>query len=112
MYRIRTLPNARGAWFIRKGFLFMDWKIFLAAFTAIFFAELADKTQWVGITMAAKSAKPLAVWLGSVSAYIIVTALSVWIGATLGNYIKPETIRYVGASLFIVLGVLMLFGRI
>ena len=90
----------------------MDWKIFLATFTAIFFAELADKTQLVGIGMSAKSGKPLSVWFGSISAYIIVTAVTVLIGATLGKYIKPEIIRYTGASLFVIIGVLMFFGRI
>ena len=90
----------------------MDWKIFLATFTAIFFAELADKTQFVGIGMSAKSGKPLSVWFGSISAYIIVTAITVLIGATLGRYIKPEIIRYTGASLFVIIGVLMFFGRI
>jgi len=90
----------------------MDWKIFLATFSAIFFAELADKTQLVGIGMSAKSGKPLTVWLGSVSAYIIVTAISVLVGATLGKFIKPELIRYVGASLFVVIGMLMFFGKI
>ncbi|UCD55740.1 MAG: TMEM165/GDT1 family protein [Candidatus Omnitrophota bacterium] len=90
----------------------MDWKIFLATFSAIFVAELADKTQLVGIGMSAKSGKPLAVWLGSVSAYIIVTAVSVLIGATLGKYIKPELIRFAGASIFIMIGILMFFGKI
>jgi len=90
----------------------MDWKIFFATFGAIFFAELADKTQFVGIGMSAKSGKPLAVWLGSVSAYIIVTAITVLIGATLGKYIKPEIVRYVGTTSFIVIGILMFFGRI
>jgi len=37
----------------------MDWKVFLATFTAVFMAELADKTQFVGIGMSAKSGKPL-----------------------------------------------------
>ncbi|MBU1906122.1 MAG: TMEM165/GDT1 family protein [Candidatus Omnitrophica bacterium] len=81
----------------------MDWKIFLATFSAIFVAELADKTQLVGIGMSAKSGRPLAVWLGSISAYIIVTALSVLIGAMLGKYLKPELVRYTGASLFVLL---------
>jgi len=90
----------------------MDWKIFVATFGMIFLAELADKTQIVGIAMSAKSGKPLSVWLGSISAYIIVTAVSVLIGATLGKYIKPEIIRYCGASLFVIIGILMFLGKI
>ena len=90
----------------------MFWEIFLATFGAVFFAELADKTQLVGIGMSAKSGRPLAVILGSVSAYIIVTVISVLIGALLGKYIKPELIRYLGASIFIIIGMLMLLGKI
>ena len=90
----------------------MGWKIFLATFTAVFFAELADKTQLVGINMAAKSGKPLTVWIGSVLAYAVVTVLSVFLGAILAKYIKPELIRYIGASLFIIIGVLIFWGRI
>ena len=90
----------------------MDWKVFVATFGAIFFAELADKTQLVGIGMSAKSGKPLAVWFGSVAAYVVVTALSVAIGAALGKYLKPEFIRYVGASLFVLVGVLMFAGKL
>jgi len=90
----------------------MDWKIFLATFGTIFLAELADKTQFVGIGMSAKSGKPLVVWLGSVSAYIIVTAISVFIGAALGKYLSPALIKYTGASLFVLIGILMLLGKI
>jgi len=90
----------------------MDWKVFLMTFSAVFVAELADKTQLVGIGMAAKSGKPLSVWLGSVSAYIIVTVVSVLIGVVLGRYVKPELIRYLGASLFIIIGVLILLKLI
>jgi putative Ca2+/H+ antiporter (TMEM165/GDT1 family) len=59
--------------------------------------------------MAAKTGKPISVWLGSVSAYIIVTIISVFIGALMAKFIKPEIIRYVGASSFIIIGILMLF---
>ena len=90
----------------------MDWKIFLATFGAIFLAELADKTQLVGIGMSAKSGKPLTVWAASVSAYIIVTAISVFIGSILGKHLKPEIIRYSGALLFVIIGVLMFFKKI
>jgi putative Ca2+/H+ antiporter (TMEM165/GDT1 family) len=90
----------------------MDWKIFMATFTAVFFAELADKTQFVGIGMSAKSGKPVIVWLGSISAYIIVTAISVLIGATLGKYLRPELVRYIGASLFVIIGILIFWGKI
>jgi len=90
----------------------MDWKVFLATFGAVFFAELADKTQLVGIGMAAKSGKPVSVWLGSVSAYIIVTIVSVLVGAVMAKFIKPELIRYIGASMFIIIGALMLLKAI
>lgn len=90
----------------------MDWKIFLATFGAVFFAELADKTQLVGIGMSADSGKPLTVWLGSISAYIIITAVTVLIGATLGKHIRPELVRYSGAALFVIIGILMFLGKI
>ena len=90
----------------------MDWKIFTATFTAVFLAELADKTQLVGIGMSMKSGKPFAVLLGSVAAYIVITAVSVFLGAVAAKYIKPEVIRYAGAILFVLIGVLILTGKI
>ncbi len=90
----------------------MDWKIFLATFTAVFFAELADKTQIVGISMAAKTGKIFSVLLGSVSAYIVVTVISVLLGVILSRFIKPEVVRYIAAVLFILLGALMLWGKV
>ena len=90
----------------------MDWKVFITTFTAIFMAELADKTQLVGIGMSAKTGKPFSVWFGSVAAYIIVTAVSVIIGLALAKYIKPEIIRYAGAFIFIIIGILMFLGKV
>ena len=90
----------------------MDWKVIVATFTAVFFAELADKTQLVGIGMASKSGKPVSVWVGSVAAYMIVTVISVALGAVAGKFLKPEIIRYGAATLFIVLGVLMFWGKL
>ena len=90
----------------------MDWRILFTTFSAIFVAELADKTQFVGISLSAKSGKPLMVWLGSVSAYMVITAISVIAGSLLGKYIRPEIVRYVGASLFVAIGILMFLGKL
>ena len=90
----------------------MNLQIFLATFSAIFVAELADKTQLVGITMSAKSGKPFSVFLGSVCAYILVTGLSVIIGAVLGKFINPYIIRISGGIIFIIIGILMLASKI
>ena len=90
----------------------MDWGTFAATFGAIFLAELADKTQLVGIGMSAKSGRPFVVLAGSVSAYLIVTVISVFIGATLGKYVRPELVRYTGATMFVLIGILMFMGKI
>jgi len=92
--------------------MFMDWKIFLTTFTAIFLAELADKTQLVGIGMSAKTGRPFVVLAGSVAAYVLVTIFSVLIGVALGKYLKPELIRYAGASIFIIIGILMFLDKV
>ncbi len=90
----------------------MDWRVFLATFSAVFVAELADKTQLVGIGMTAKTGKPVTVWFGSVAAYMVVTIISVLIGATLGKFLKPEFIRYGGGLVFIVMGILLFMGKL
>jgi len=90
----------------------MDWKVFLATFGAVFFAELADKTQVVGIGMVAKTGKPFSVWLGSIGAYIIVTAISVVLGALLSRFIKPELVKYIAGVSFLIIGILMLWGKV
>jgi len=97
--------------YANKGVI-MDWKVFLMTFSAIFLAELADKTQLVGIGMSAKTGRILAVWMGSVCAYMIVTLISVTLGVVMANYVKPEIIKYSGAGLFILIGILMFWGRI
>jgi len=66
----------------------------------------------VGISLSAKSGRPWVVLAGSISAYAIVTIISVLIGATLGKYIKPELIKYTGAGLFIIIGILILLGKL
>jgi putative Ca2+/H+ antiporter (TMEM165/GDT1 family) len=90
----------------------MDLKVFLATLSAIFFAELADKTQLVGLTMASKTGKPFSVFLGSLAGYALVTLISVVIGTLLAKYVKPDFIRYGGATAFVAIGILMFFNKL
>lgn len=89
----------------------MDWKIYFTTFAAVFAAELADKTQLVGIGMSAKTGRPLTVWLGSVSAYIVITAVSVVFGAVAAKHLRPDIIRYISGTVFIAIGILALLGK-
>ena len=90
----------------------MDWKIFFATFATIFLAELGDKTQLANLTLAAKSKSWVSVFIASVCAFALVTLITVGLGHILAKFLRPEYIRYAGACLFIVVGILMFFGRV
>ena len=90
----------------------MDFKILMSAFTAVFFAELADKTQLVGLGLSAKTGKPMLVFLGSVLAYSVIILITVILGSFLNQHIRPEYIRIAGGCIFVVMGILMLANRI
>ena len=90
----------------------MDWKIFGTAFLTLFLAELGDKTQLAIITMTAKSDSKLAIFLGASLALVIVSALGVLVGGVLGEYIPTEWLQRIVAAAFIIIGILMLFGKI
>ncbi len=90
----------------------MDWKIFASAFITLFLAELGDKTQLAVITMTAKTESKLSVFLGASLALIAVTALGVLFGGILSQYIPTEWLQRIVAVAFIIIGVLMLFGKL
>ena len=84
----------------------------LASFSAVFLAEIADKTQLVGIGLASKSMKPVSVLIGSLLAYAVITSLSVFAAALVGKHIRPEYLKYGGSFLFILIGILMFFDKL
>lgn len=90
----------------------MDWKIFGTAFLTLFLAELGDKTQLAVITMSAKAESKLAVFAGASLALILVTLLGVLFGSLLTQFVPVEWLQRIVAAAFIVIGVLMLFGKI
>lgn len=90
----------------------MEWKIFGTAFLTLFLAELGDKTQLAVITLTAKSDSKLAVFLGASTALILVTLLAVLFGGLLTHYVPAEWLQRIVASAFIIIGVLMLWGKL
>jgi Ca2+/H+ antiporter, TMEM165/GDT1 family len=89
----------------------MDFRILLSTFGVIFLAEMGDKTQLAAMTMAADSKKPWAVFLGASLALVAVSALGVLVGSLIGDYVPLVWVKRVAATAFIVIGVLMLFGK-
>ena len=87
-------------------------KVMAASFGAVFLAEVADKTQLVGIGLASKSMKPVSVLLGSVLAYTLITTISVFAAAAIGKHIQPQYLKYAGSFLFVVIGILMFFDKL
>lgn len=85
-------------------------KAALVSFAAIFFSEWGDVGQVTAATMAARFGAPLLVWIGAVGAMVTKGALAASVGAGLRQWIiahvPPKTIRYVGVSALLVLGVL------
>lgn len=90
----------------------MNLKTFLTTFGLIFLAEMGDKTQLAAITMAAQTRQPWAVFLGASLALAAVSLIGVTAGAVLANYINAEYLHKAAAVAFIVIGLLMLWGKI
>ncbi len=90
----------------------MDWKVLVSTFGLLLFAELGDKTQLSAITMTATTGKPLPVFLGAVAALALVTLLGVLFGGVLVQFVSPKYLRTGAAVSFVVIGLLMLTGRL
>ena len=90
----------------------MDWRVIFTTFGVIFLAEMGDKTQLAAMTMAAETKKPWAVLIGASVALACVSAIGVIVGGALGHYVPIIWVKRVAAVAFIVIGVLILIGKV
>ncbi len=90
----------------------MDWRVLLSTFGLIFLAEMGDKTQLAAITMVAKTKAPWAVFIGASLALCAVSLVGVFAGAILVRYIPAEQLQKAAAVAFILIGFLMLWGKL
>lgn len=84
---------------------------FWTTFLTIFLAELGDKTQLATLLLAAKSSHRWLVFLGAALALITTSALGVLAGKLVGEHLPLNLVRYVSGALFILLGLLILWGK-
>lgn len=89
----------------------MDWRVFLTTFGIIFLAEMGDKTQIAAMTMAAEKKRPWEVLLAASLALAAVSAIGVFVGTVLGQYLPLEWIKRAAGAAFIVIGILVLWGK-
>jgi putative Ca2+/H+ antiporter (TMEM165/GDT1 family) len=62
--------------------------------------------------MTAKTDSKLSIFLGASLALVLVTLIGVLVGGVLAEYIPTEWLQRIVASAFIIIGVLMLFGKL
>ncbi len=82
------------------------------AFLLVFLAELGDKTQLSTMILASKSSSIWHTFIGSASALVLSSLLGVLAGSLLNRHIPLTYIQYVSGIAFIVVGVLLLLGKL
>lgn len=84
----------------------MDIKVLVTIFSAVFLAELGDKTQLATVLFSA--GKPGARWgvfLAAASALVLSTAIAVVAGAWVSEHISPRHLKLAAGTGFMLIGV-------
>jgi len=90
----------------------MDWRVLTSAFGLIFLAELGDKTQLAVIAMTAREKAPLVILAGALAGFLLATVIAVAVGLVGARFLPTEVMEKVAAVAFIVVGLLILLGRL
>lgn len=88
----------------------MDYKLTLTTFGAVFLAELGDKTQLATLAFAGGSKSRWAVFLGASLALVLTSAIAVLTGEALTRVISPQTLQRAAGTLFVVIGLWVLWS--
>ncbi len=84
----------------------MDWKIVLTVLSAVFVAELGDKTQIATLLFAAdKEVSKFAVFLGASMALVLTSAIGVAAGGLISQLISDKHLHVIAGVSFIAIGI-------
>lgn len=83
----------------------MDYKVLITVFTAVFIAELGDKTQLATMLFASdKEVSKLTVFIGASLALIVASAVGVLAGSVISQYVSEKQLHYVAGLGFVAIG--------
>ena len=83
----------------------MEYKVLITVFSAVFIAELGDKTQLATMLFAAdKVVSKLTVFIGASLALILASAIGVMAGSVISEYVSEKHLHYVAGVGFIAIG--------
>lgn len=89
------------------------WKVITSTFILVFLAELGDKTQLSTMVLASKSNTSIwYVFIGSAVALVLSSLLGVLAGTIVNKYIPSVYIQVCSGASFIVIGALLLWGKL
>ena len=88
----------------------MEWKLLITVFTAVFVAEMADKTQLVTLLFAAdRDVSKWTVFFGSASALVLTSAIGVLAGTALSQFVSVKLMAVIAGASFMLIGAWTLY---
>ncbi len=83
----------------------------IATFTAVFLAELGDKTQIATLLLSAESGKPVIVFIGAALALILSSLIGVLIGRLLANNVKPYVFQRISGLIMLAIAFYIIINQ-
>lgn len=88
------------------------WKSIGVAFALVFLAELGDKTQLSTMILSCRSESKWFTFIGAASALVLSSLLGVLAGSVINKHIPASCIQFVSGITFLIIGGLLLLGKI
>ncbi|MHA1409153.1 MAG: TMEM165/GDT1 family protein [Candidatus Odinarchaeia archaeon] len=104
VYYLLTYKNADSVYNYNSKFSFVS------VYSFIFISEFGDKTQIAIISLVISTLSPIGVFSGAVVGFIIVNGLAVFIGDKISGKLPLTWIKLASAIIFILFGILTIFG--
>jgi len=79
-------------------------------FSLVLISELGDKSQIATLALAAQSPFPVMIFIGAIIGFFIVNSIGVYAGSSITERIPIKTVKRVVGIIFILFGILVIFG--